>query len=279
MHPFGEKSAADECNSCNARAMTAPTLSRLALGVTGPHASMAVAPDATVALVRAALALGVSAFDTGPMYGDGEGERRLGLALADAAREQVFVSTKARTFPLRGDDGQGRDVPTRLRRSLEGSLRRLRLERVDALFLHGPAVAHLDAGLATLRAMQGEGLVGAVGVCGRGEELDAALERGVDLVMAPVHTALFARVAARGAKALAIETMRGRERVPSSAADVWYLARSARDALTGHAPERGAGIVNALALPGVASVVVQTTRIGHLRENAAAAGLRNDPAT
>lgn len=251
------------------------TPSRLALGVTGPHASVAVAPGATIALVRAALALGVTTFDTGPMYGDGEGERRLGAALAGISRERVVISTKARTFPLRGEDEFGEDIATRLRRSLEGSLVRLHLDRVDALFLHGPAVEHLDQGLKTMRSLRDEGLARTIGVCGRGAELDAALERGIDLIMAPVDAALYARAAARGAKVLAIESMRGRDRLPSSGADLWYLARDARDALAGTAPARGVGIAEALTLPGVASVVVQTTRLAHLRENAAAAGLRS----
>jgi len=247
-------------------------MSRLGLGVTGPHASGAVAPFATVALVRAALDAGVTLFDTGPMYGDGEGERRLGAALRDVSRDRAFVSTKARTFPMRGDDGLGADIDARLRRSLDASLRRLGVARVDALFLHGPRIADLPAGLATLGALKREGLVGAVGVCGRGAEIDAALDVGAELVMMPLDPARLAKVAVRSVPVIAIETMRrARVRMPTSGADLWYAARAARDALAGAPTPAGAGVAAALAQPGVVSVVVQTTRMAHLLENVAAA--------
>lgn len=253
------------------------SFSRLGFGVTGPHATPLVTPTATAALIGAALSEGVTLFDTGPMYGAGEGERRLGIALRGIGRDRVFVCTKARTRPLGPEDGGG-PPETRIRRSLAESLERLGLDRVDALFLHGPAAEDFTPSLMqTLSDLKAEGAVGAVGVCGRGEELDAALAAGgVDLLMMPLAgpPERLARAASEGVPVIAIETMRGRPappRLPASAADLWYLARAGRDALKGAAPAAGSGVAAALALPGVASVVVQTTRLAHLRANAAAA--------
>jgi aryl-alcohol dehydrogenase-like predicted oxidoreductase len=262
------------------------SFSRLGLGVTGPHATPAVRPDDTVALIRAAIAEGVTLFDTGPMYGAGEGERRLGAALDGAPRADVFVCTKARTWPMRpGDDDGSMSAPDRVRRSLDESLRRLRLDRVDALLLHGPRPEDFTSALLdALSQLRAEGRVGAVGVCGRGPELDAALAcDGFDLLMAPLsgRPATLETAARKGVAVMAIETMRGAApvwRVPASGADLWYLARAARDALAGASPPPDLGIAAALSQPAVRTVVVQTTRLAHLRENAAASRLRvGDP--
>ena len=255
------------------------SLSRLGFGVTGPHASPLVAPQVTASLIASAIAEGVTLFDTGPMYGGGEGERRLGAALRVAARDRVFVCTKARTWPLKaGSDAIAGTPADRVRRSLDASLTRLGLDRVDALFLHGPRCEDFAPPLmATLAALKAEGLIGAIGVCGRGPELDAALDaEGIDFLMMPLEgqAARLGRAASRGVAVLAIETMRSARtglRAPASAADLWYLARAGRDALAGAPPASGPGIAAALQQPAVCSVIVQTTRLEHLRANAATA--------
>lgn len=254
------------------------SFSRLGLGVTGPHATHAMARDATAELIRAAMAEGVTLFDTGPMYGAGEGERRLGEALVGVRRDGVFVCTKARTWPLRPEAGPTVNVETRVRRSLDESLARLHLDRVDALLLHGPRAEDFTPSLlAALERLVAEGTVGVVGVCGRGAEIDAALACDTfPLLMMPLSGAegRLQRAAAKGVSVMAIETMRGRKgpwRAPTSGADLWYLARGVRDALAGAPAPNDIGVAAALALPAVRTVVVQTTRLEHLRANAAAA--------
>ncbi len=253
---------------------------RLGLGVTGPHATPAVTRGATARLVHAAIDLGVTVFDTGPMYGAGEGERRLGAALAGVARDRVFVCTKARTW----NPGDGRAPAAIVAASLAESLDRLGLAHVDALFLHGPRREDIAAPvLETLASLKAAGRIRYAGVCGRGPECGAGLASGgIDLLMTPVACAddLLAEAARRGVPVFAIETMRGRRspwRAPASVADAWYLARAVRDAWLGAAPPAGDGIAAALARPAVASVIVQTTRAGHLAENARAAGLQIAP--
>jgi L-galactose dehydrogenase/L-glyceraldehyde 3-phosphate reductase len=80
--------------------------------------------------VARAVELGINYFDTAPSYGDGESERNLGRVL-EALRPPVVVGTKFRLEP-----GDLTDIRGAVARSLEESLRRLRLERVDLLQLH-----------------------------------------------------------------------------------------------------------------------------------------------
>jgi len=85
--------------------------------------------------VARAVELGVNYFDTAPLYGDGRSEEHLGQALR-ALRPAVYVGTKVRLAPA-----ELGDVPGAIARSLEASLRRLGLERVDLLQLHNAIVA------------------------------------------------------------------------------------------------------------------------------------------
>lgn len=246
-------------------------LTRLGFGVTGPHATRFLRPYETDALVRAAIDLGVTTFDTGPMYGGGEGERRLGAAIATIDRDDVFIITKVRTF----GPGSERGVAA----SLEDSLRRMRLDHVDALLLHGPRPEDIARRAEELAALQRRGLARRVGVCGRGDERHVMLDQPpglYDLLMTPLgDDALLARAATQGVDVIGIEVMRGRGgfRLPKQSADLWYLARDARDALKGTAPSPGPGLDAALSHAAVSSVIVTTTRIAHLEGNARAAGL------
>ncbi len=250
-------------------------LSRLGLGITGPHATQLVSRADTVRLVRAAIGIGVTTFDTGPMYGDGEAERRLGLALKGVPRDRVFVVTKARTWTHDGD------APT-LSASLRGSLARLGLDHVDALLLHGPTHADIANAAGELGALRDQGLARRFGVCGRGTERDAMIATRAhsplfDILMTPAagDVALLQAAADAGVDVMAIETMRARRRfrTPRSLADLWYLARDCRDALTQTPPPADVGLAGALSLPGVKCAVVTTTRPAHLYDNARSAGL------
>jgi len=76
------------------------------------------------ALVHRAMELGVNTFDTAHIYGNGESERKLGLAL-EGERHRIWLNTKVidRTY-----DGA--------KRMFETSLQRLRTDYVDLLFVH-----------------------------------------------------------------------------------------------------------------------------------------------
>ncbi|KRQ94087.1 hypothetical protein CQ12_21010 [Bradyrhizobium jicamae] len=83
--------------------------------------------------VARAIAAGVNYFDTAVLYGDGESEKNLGRILQRLKPAGVVVGTKVRLPP--GDRGR---IDEAVSASLEGSLSRLRLERVDILHLHNP---------------------------------------------------------------------------------------------------------------------------------------------
>ena len=81
--------------------------------------------------VARAIAAGVNYFDTAVQYGNGESEKNLGRVLQTLKPANVIVGTKVRLPP----DEFGRIADT-VTKSLEGSLARLRLDRVDILHLH-----------------------------------------------------------------------------------------------------------------------------------------------
>jgi D-threo-aldose 1-dehydrogenase len=155
--------------------------------------------------VDAAWAAGLRYFDTAPHYGLGLSEQRLGAALAGRPRDEVLVSTKVGRLlvpsPQTADrsDDQGFAVPAAsvrvwdfsaagIRKSLEASLERLGLDRVDIVYLHDPD-DHWDEasgpGLETLAALRVEGLVGAIGVGMNQSAMPARFvrEHDVDLVL------------------------------------------------------------------------------------------------
>jgi aryl-alcohol dehydrogenase-like predicted oxidoreductase len=84
-------------------------------------------------LVARAVATGVNYFDTAVLYGDGESEKNLGRVLHRLKPANVVVGTKVRVPP--SEFGRIADA---IAMSLEGSLSRLRLDRVDIFHLHNP---------------------------------------------------------------------------------------------------------------------------------------------
>lgn len=112
----------------------------------------AVSDNDADAVLAAAWAGGVRYFDTAPLYGFGLSETRLNRFLRDKPREDYLISTKVgrllSAVPPGTGDGRDKwiDVPSRkerfdyshdgILRSLEASLERLGLDRVDLLYVH-----------------------------------------------------------------------------------------------------------------------------------------------
>ena len=141
--------------------------------------------EAASATVDAAWAEGVRYFDTAPHYGLGLSEQRLGAALAGRPRAEFTVSTKVGRLLEPNPHPSGSDlaaggfaVPDTLRRrrdysrdgvlrSLEASLTRLGLDRIDLALVHDPddhMEAALGQALPTLADLRWQGVIGAVGV-------------------------------------------------------------------------------------------------------------------
>lgn len=86
-------------------------------------------------VVHAALDAGITFFDTADMYGGTDSERFLGTALG-RRRNEAIVATK---FGMRAsDEFQGGAKPDYIRRAVEGSLKRLNIDRIDLYQLHKP---------------------------------------------------------------------------------------------------------------------------------------------
>jgi D-threo-aldose 1-dehydrogenase len=153
--------------------------------------------------VRAAYDAGISYFDTAPLYGHGRSESRLGRALAGVPRGSYVLATKvgimitpdetdpryaervyADPWVIHGAYDFSYDACLR---SLEDSMRRLRVDRVDVVNIHDPdegdsampvgqrrGVTHfptvMDGAYRALHDLRSEGVIGAIGVGMNGVE-------------------------------------------------------------------------------------------------------------
>jgi len=151
--------------------------------------------DEAADAVRAAWEAGIRYFDTAPHYGLGLSERRLGAVLGTFPRAEFVVSTKVgRLLEPTGrsdqPDPEGFAVPATARRvrdysrdgvlrSIEASLERLGLDRIDIVLIHDPDEAMpqaLGEAAPTLSRLRSEGVIGAYGA---GMNQSAALTRFV----------------------------------------------------------------------------------------------------
>ena len=143
--------------------------------------------------IRRAWDLGIRTFDVAPLYGYGAAERRLGSVLRGQPRDSYVLSTKvgrlvrsAATLQPGADvdtqvlagrpDAYYADVSDRrmvfdysadgVRRSLDESLERLGLDRIDLVFIHDPDEhwqAAIDEAYPALHRLREAGVIGAIG--------------------------------------------------------------------------------------------------------------------
>ena len=168
------------------RALRSLPLTELGLGggPLGNH-TRAISDQQAVETIDAAWAGGVRYFDTAPHYGLGLSERRFGQALRERPRDEFVLSTKVgrllepNPHPTGSDLAAADfDVPDDLvrrfdysrdgvHRSLEASLDRLGLDRVDIVYVHD-ADDHVDdaieQAIPALIELRDQGVIGAVGV-------------------------------------------------------------------------------------------------------------------
>ena len=138
------------------------------LGLGGAHFGQRSVPAAAAgALIRAGVHHGIRYFDTAPLYGTGESERRLRAPLAARQRDSFVLSTKVGRLLDDSSRGWHFDFSAdAVQRSIESSLERLGLDSVDIVYIHDPddhweqAIGEAYPALARLRE---QGVVKAIG--------------------------------------------------------------------------------------------------------------------
>ncbi|HZC33665.1 MAG TPA: aldo/keto reductase, partial [Candidatus Bathyarchaeia archaeon] len=146
-----------------------------------------VTDEDAIATVEHAWDLGIRTFDVAPLYGFGAAERRVGRALQGRRRDEYVLETKVGRLVLPLDaiaagadvDPQDANYPRTepvgivfdysadgVRRSIEASLERLGLERIDIALIHDPDdhwADAIDGAYPALARMRDEGLIRAIG--------------------------------------------------------------------------------------------------------------------
>jgi D-threo-aldose 1-dehydrogenase len=270
------------------------------------------------AMVGHAWDLGVRYFDTAPLYGYGNAERRLGAGLRDRPRAGFVVSSKVgrilvdrdavpagadvdRQSEGETDDAFYKDTPPvrvifdysgdGIRRSIEASLMRLGLDRIDIAYIHDPDdhwQDAIDAAYPALHRLRAEGVLRAIGagmnqsamlarfaretdmdvflLAGRytlldqdalGELLPLCLERGIAIVAGGIMNSGL----------LADPRPGGRFNYAPAPPDVVRRAQRLRSVCDGFGiPLRAAAIQFPLAHPAVAALVAGVRTVDHLDE-------------
>ena len=173
---------------------TQVTVTRLALGGAPIGGLFAAVDDRdATATIRHAWDLGIRYYDTAPLYGYGTSERRMGRVLREQPRDAFTLSTKVgRLIRQDADIPPGADVDRQLldgrenafyvgtgpvrpvfdfsgdgvRRSIDESLERLGLDRIDIAYIHDPDdhwEAAIDGAYPALARLREEGVVQAIG--------------------------------------------------------------------------------------------------------------------
>jgi len=124
-------------------------------GIWGPPKD----PDSAVAVLRRATQLGINFIDTADSYGPSVSEELIAKALAPYSDGLVIATKGGWNRPGPGQWTHDAS-PEHLREAVEGSLKRLRLERIDVYQLHAPdPVVSFDASVEALAGLQAEGKI------------------------------------------------------------------------------------------------------------------------
>ncbi|MFI9453257.1 aldo/keto reductase [Amycolatopsis sp. NPDC052450] len=136
---------------------------RLGFGAMRLPTEAGPAREASIALARRAVELGITLIDTAHLYGGGANEELLAEALYPYP-DDLVVTTKVGVVRT-GDDWKYDARPESLRTQVDDGLRRLRVERIELLQLHrlDPDTPLADQ-LGALRDLRDEGKIGRIGL-------------------------------------------------------------------------------------------------------------------
>ncbi len=129
-------------------------------GIWGPPKD----PASALAVLRRAVELGVNFIDTADSYGPHFSEELIAKALAPYPKDLVIATKGGWNRPGPGQWTHDAS-PEHLRKAVEGSLKRLRLDRIDVYQLHTPdPVVPFDESMETLAALRAEGKIRLIGL-------------------------------------------------------------------------------------------------------------------
>jgi aryl-alcohol dehydrogenase-like predicted oxidoreductase len=140
---------------------------------------------------HAAIENGIRFFDTAEVYGQGKSEKFIG-SLLPTVTEKVMVATKIMPYPWRF-------AKNALRKTLEASLKRLELKKVDLYQIHWPLPpVSVESWMNQMSEVYEEGLISAIGVSNYNLELtkrsvDALQKKGIPLASTQVEYHLLER--------------------------------------------------------------------------------------
>ena len=129
-------------------------------GIWGPPKD----PASAVAVLRRAVELGVNFIDTADSYGPNVSEELIAKALSPYPKDLVIATKGGWNRP--GPNQWTHDAsPEHLRKAVEGSLKRLRLDRIDLYQLHTPdPVIPFDVSVETLAELREQGKIRLIGL-------------------------------------------------------------------------------------------------------------------
>jgi aryl-alcohol dehydrogenase-like predicted oxidoreductase len=263
--------------------------------------------DGTAAVLGAALDAGIDFFDTADIYGGGGASEELMGAALGGRREEYLIATK---FGMEMEGVEGAPAAPRgsreyIRWAVEGSLRRLRVDRIDLYQYHEPdGQTPIGETLAALDELVREGVVSAIGCSNFSAfELEEAelvsresgyahfvtvqneyslLERGIEAEVTPTCERLGVSILPYFPLASGLLTGKYRhgEEAPAGTRLAGLTAGSAEqfevvEGLRGYAEARGIEMVDVAigglaAQPAVASVIAGATKPEQVRSNVGA---------
>ena len=128
--------------------------------------------DDAVAMLREAHALGITTFDAADTYGNGRSEEQLARAFAGKRGDVVYATKFGYAWETHAGERKGQNEipqdfsPAAVRRSLEGSLRRLQTDYIDVWQMHNARMEQVVDGelIGLLEELKGEGKIRTWGI-------------------------------------------------------------------------------------------------------------------
>lgn len=246
-------------------------------GVTGPPADRGGA----IRVLRRAYELGCNLIDTADSYGPHVSEELIAEALHPYA-DDLVIATKGGLVRRPGERGEwprdGR--PEHLRRACEGSLRRLRVERIDLYQLHRPdEKVPFAESVGALKELRDEGKIRHVGLSNVGRTQLAEARAIVDVVSVQNQFNVADRRSERVLDACEAEGIGFIPWYPLAAGDLAKPGGPVAEAAERHdATPSQIALAWLLQRSDVMLPIPGTGSVDHLEENVAARDLRLDPA-